>query len=259
MVLTISAHQCCTLVNFHLCIIDGLDVIIEISLAKEPTFKDAICSDTSVQLQNNRRINRLAEHWSKYDFAFDKYSMMAPYKWTRAPSNFPAATDPVKGYNSSMAAQRDIDSTMEATPSTTNANFSWSFTAIFPCLSYPLALVLPLLTCNIKRTPAQGSAAWTGSCCIAISPTSLKRLIHLMVFSKRSLMITVSPLFRVYRHLLLTHFCLDASASSDRLCTTLCLSGQLKLMLSLSSLLSLALAISQISFLIEQLAVSRRV
>lgn len=182
---------------------------------------------------------------------------MAAYKWTRALSKFAVATDPVQGYNSSIAAQRDIDSTMEAVPSTINANFSWSFTASCSCLSYPLAIVLPQLTCNIKRTPAQGSAAWTGSYCTAISPTSLKRSIHLMVLSKRSLIITVSPLFRVYRHFLSIHFCLDASTSSDRLCTILCLSGQLKLMLSLSSSLSFAAALAQISFLNEQLVVSK--
>jgi hypothetical protein len=255
-VLTMSIHQCCTLVNIHLCFIDGFDVFIEISLAKEPTPKDATYSDTSANLQNSRRINRLAEHWSKYDFAFEKYSMMAAYKRTRALSNSAAATDPVKGYSASTVAQRNIDSTIDAIPSTIKANFSWSFTAIFSHLSYPLVLYLPVLTCNINRTPAQGSAAWTGSNCTAISPASLKRLIHLIAFSKRSLMITVSPLFRVYRHLLSIHFCLDVSASSDRLCTTLRLSGQLKLMLRLSSSLSLVAAIAQMSFLIEQLAIS---
>lgn len=115
----------------------------------------------------------------------------------------------------------------------------------------PLAAFLVRLTCNTNRTPAQGSAACTGSYCTAISTASLKTLIHLMTFSKRSLRITVSPLFRVYRHLLSIHLCLDVLASIARLSTTLRLSGQLKLMLRLSSSLSWAAALAQMSLLIE--------
>ncbi len=104
-------------------------------------------------------------------------------------------------------------------------------------------------TCRRNRTPAQGSAAWTGSYWTAASPTCLKRSIHFTILLNRSMQMTVSPLFRVYRHLFWMHSCLDFSVSVSRSDKMLSLSGQLKLILILSSSLSLAAAHAQRSLL----------
>ena len=104
-------------------------------------------------------------------------------------------------------------------------------------------------TCRRNWTPVQGSAAWTGSYWTATSPTCLKRSIHLAILPNRSLKIIVSPLFLVYRHLLLMHSCFDCSVSTCRSDKMLSLSGQLKLILHLSSSLSLATASAQMSLL----------
>jgi hypothetical protein len=104
-------------------------------------------------------------------------------------------------------------------------------------------------TCRRNRTPAQGSAAWTGSYWTAASPTCLKRSTHLITFLNRSLKITVSPPFRVYRHPLFTQSCIDCSVSSWSSDKILSLSGQLKLILLRSSSLRLAAARAQRSLL----------
>lgn len=106
-----------------------------------------------------------------------------------------------------------------------------------------------LQTCKSNRTPAQGSAAWTGSYWTAASPTCLKRSIHLMILPNRSDIITISPVFRVYRHFFLMHSCFACSVnarSSDKMFSLL---DWLRLMLLLSPSLSLAAASAQRSLL----------
>jgi hypothetical protein len=104
-------------------------------------------------------------------------------------------------------------------------------------------------TCRRNRTPAQGSAAWTGSYWTAISPTCLKRSIHFTILPNISMKMTVSPLFRVYRHLFWMHSCLAFSVTVSRFDKMLSLSGRLKSILLLSSSLSSAAARAQRSFL----------
>ena len=96
-VLTMSIYKCCAPVNVLLRLVDGFDVSIKIPLAKEPAFNDTLCVRASASIGSGRWINRLAEFCSKYDFAFERYTRMAAYKWTRALSNSVAAAEPVEG------------------------------------------------------------------------------------------------------------------------------------------------------------------
>jgi hypothetical protein len=107
-------------------------------------------------------------------------------------------------------------------------------------------------TCKMKRIPAQGSAAWTGSYWTAVLPTLSKVLIHVIIFSKTSLKITVSPLLRVYFHLLWIHSSFDFSARSCNLTRTVSLSW-LKFTADLSQSFNCSTASAHRSFLHAQL------